>query len=385
MYGADFTTNSGNTTYRWDANTGQTFIDGVGQGAPGANRVFLTLWDGGGVDTYDFSNYGTNLQVDLSPGGWSLISSVQQANLGNGNPARGNVFNALQHNGDARSLIENASGGTGHDTIGGNVAANHLTGGVGNDRLIGRAGNDTLDGGAGTDTAVYSGARGQYNLSKNQNGSVTVADLRGGAPDGTDIAWNMELYEFTDGVFTLDQLVSVVTPPPPQVDTTPLVQPQQEVTGAPYSQSPLRADIARFFDTANGSHFYTASAAERDSIITNLPHYRYEGNAFDTTATAATGDDVFRFFNTSNGTHFYTVSEAERDSIIANLPHYKFEGTAYYAYETNVGGAHEELYRFFRADNGTHFFTTSEAERDNIMASLPHYRYEGIAYYVDLA
>jgi hypothetical protein len=50
-----------------------------------------------------------------------------------------------------------------------------------------------------------------------------------------------------------------------------------------------------------------------------------------------------------------------------------------------VGGAHEELYRFFRADNGTHFFTTSEAERDSIMASLPHYRYEGVAYYVDLA
>jgi hypothetical protein len=144
-------------------------------------------------------------------------------------------------------------------------------------------------------------------------------------------------------------------------------------------------DIFRFFNTSNGSHFYTANAAERDSIISKLPQYRYEGNAFDTTATAATGDEVFRFFNTSNSTHFYTISEAERDSIIARLPHYKYEGAAYYAYETNVGGAHEELYRFFNTSNGTHFYTTSETERDSIMASLKHYKYEGIAYYVDLA
>jgi hypothetical protein len=144
-------------------------------------------------------------------------------------------------------------------------------------------------------------------------------------------------------------------------------------------------DIFWFFYSTNSSHFFTASAAERDSIIATLPQYQYEGNAFDTTATAATGDEVFRFFRADNGTHFYTISEAERDSILANLPHYRYEGVAYHAYETNVGGAHEELYRFFRADNGTHFFTTSEAERDSIMASLPHYKYEGVAYYVDLA
>jgi VCBS repeat-containing protein/ELWxxDGT repeat protein len=146
-----------------------------------------------------------------------------------------------------------------------------------------------------------------------------------------------------------------------------------------------RTDIYRFFRPDNGFHFFTASEAERDSILANLPHYKYEGNAFDTTATALTGDEVFRFFRADNGTHFYTISEAERDSIIANLPHYKYEGAAYHAYETNVGGGHEELYRFFRPDNGTHFFTASEAERDSIMANLPHYKYEGIAYYVDIA
>ncbi|MDP3548644.1 MAG: hypothetical protein Q8S29_20920, partial [Phreatobacter sp.] len=47
MYGADFTTNSGNTTYTFSSTTGEMFINGVGQGAPGGNRVFLTIWDGG--------------------------------------------------------------------------------------------------------------------------------------------------------------------------------------------------------------------------------------------------------------------------------------------------------------------------------------------------
>src|SRR5207237_1723307 len=63
MYGADYTTNATNTTYTFSSTTGEMFINGVGQEAPGhghggaANRVFRTIWDGGGVDTYNFSNY----------------------------------------------------------------------------------------------------------------------------------------------------------------------------------------------------------------------------------------------------------------------------------------------------------------------------------------
>jgi serralysin len=145
-YGANFTTRSDASVYKFEPNTGEMSVNGVGQGAPGANRVFLTIWDGGGVDTYDLSLYTTNLSIDLTPGGWSKLSDVQLADLGDGNMARANVFNALQYQGDLRSLIENAIGGWGNDSIKGNAADNVLTGG---------AGNDTLDGGAGTDTANY--------------------------------------------------------------------------------------------------------------------------------------------------------------------------------------------------------------------------------------
>jgi serralysin len=152
MYGADFGFRNGNTTYSWDPLSGQTFVDGVAQTAPGANRIFQTIWDGGGIDTFDLSNYATDLQIDLNPGSSSLFSLEQRANLGDGNYARGNVYNALLYYGDTRSLIENAIGGTGNDTITGNLADNVLLGGVGTDTLTGLAGNDVLDGGAESDT-----------------------------------------------------------------------------------------------------------------------------------------------------------------------------------------------------------------------------------------
>ena len=151
MYGADFSTNSTNSVYRWDPATGQSFINGAGQGAPGGNRIFMTVWDGGGIDTYDFSNYGTGLTVDLGPGRWSTPAANQLALLGPGHYARGTIANALQYHGDLRSLIENAIGGAGSDTIRGNAVANSLKGGGGADRIYGLDGADRLAGGTGND------------------------------------------------------------------------------------------------------------------------------------------------------------------------------------------------------------------------------------------
>jgi serralysin len=164
MYGADFNTNSGNTTYSFSSTTGEMSINGVGQGTPGANRLFLTIWDGGGDDYYDFSSYSTNLNVNLNPGAWSVTSSVQRANLGFSNFAAGNVYNALQYQGDARSLIENALGGTGNDIILGNVANNVLNGSNGNDTLDGGVGRDTLIGGSGTDTVSFASSAASVQL-----------------------------------------------------------------------------------------------------------------------------------------------------------------------------------------------------------------------------
>lgn len=154
MYGANYATNSGNSTYSWNATTGEMAINGTGQGRPGANKIFLTIWDGGGNDTYNLSNYATNLKVDLRPGEWTKTSTAQLAKLhwDGSKVAVGNIASALLHQGDTRSLIENAVGGSGNDSLTGNEGANLLRGGAGTDKLYGLGANDSLDGGAGADS-----------------------------------------------------------------------------------------------------------------------------------------------------------------------------------------------------------------------------------------
>ena len=144
MYGANFTTRAGDTVYHWDPASGQLSIDGIAQTAPAANRVFMTVWDGGGHDTYDLSAYTQGVSVDLRPGEWTVTAADQLAQLGLGHQAVGNIANALLPDGDMRALIENAVCGSGDDSMHGNQAAN------------------TLDGGLGTDTLLLDGLPGDY-------------------------------------------------------------------------------------------------------------------------------------------------------------------------------------------------------------------------------
>jgi serralysin len=185
IYGAGFDANSGDTVYSWSPSSGDTVIDGSVSIDAGANRIFATIWDGGGTDTYDLSAYSSNLDIDLTPGNFSSFSSSQKAGLGNGNFADGNIYNALQYQGDARSLIENVIGGSGSDTIDGNMAANNLSGGAGNDTLKGAAGDDWLtpgagvdnvDGGSGVDTVSFSDLAQAVQVNLANGSAVSGAD-----------------------------------------------------------------------------------------------------------------------------------------------------------------------------------------------------------------
>lgn len=156
MYGANFGSNAGDTTYRWNPENGRMSVNNVNQPEPAANKVFRTIWDGGGTDTYDLSDYPDGVTANLGPGEWTTTADNQLAILddapGARVVARGNVANAMLHNGDRRSLIENAIGGGGDDTIAGNEADNRLDGGGGDDDLTGLQGADALNGGSGDDS-----------------------------------------------------------------------------------------------------------------------------------------------------------------------------------------------------------------------------------------
>ena len=178
LYGADFTLNSGDTVYTWST-TGETFINGVSKGATFGTYILMSIWDGGGTDTYDASNYDDGVEIDLRPGEFSTISVDQL-----GKPtALGNVGNAYLFYDDQRSLIENAIGGDGDDTLTGNEAPNVLTGG---------AGTNAIDGGDGADTAAFLLTRDNYTIQR-VGITIVVTSLQ-----NTDTLSNIEHLKFAD-------------------------------------------------------------------------------------------------------------------------------------------------------------------------------------------
>lgn len=153
---------------------------------------------------------------------------------------------------------------------------------------------------------------------------------------------------------------------------------------APDPLTGLSDPVYRFYNTHTGFHFYTSNTAERDTVIGNPDWgYQYEGPAFKVanTQTDPSLTPLFRFYNTAVGNHFYTVSAAERDSIISSLPQYQYEGTAFYVRgaSDNIG---TDVYRFYNTQTSAHFYTASAAERDSVIASLPSFVYEGAAFEV---
>ena len=89
---------------------------------------------------------------------------------------------------------------------------------------------------------------------------------------------------------------------------------------------------------------------------------------------------VYRFYNATTGAHFFTQSAEERDGVIATLPQFNYEGVAFYAYGSQVPGS-SPIFRFYNTRTGRHFYTIHEGERDLVLANLPDYKYEGLSWY----
>ena len=108
--------------------------------------------------------------------------------------------------------IEKAVGGGGDDTlvtsgstsvfIDGMAGNDSIQGGAGDDLLAGAQGNDSIDGGAGIDIVAYSGNQGDYAITDNSDGTITVTDTTG--EDGIDIIQNVERLVFADSTLHMD-------------------------------------------------------------------------------------------------------------------------------------------------------------------------------------
>jgi len=156
------------------------------------------------------------------------------------------------------------------------------------------------------------------------------------------------------------------------------------VVGAGYTHSTPQAGemtLYRFFRPDTGTHFYSTSASERNSVIGNAA-FRYEGPVAYvlTPSSGAAGSRALnRFYQPGTGTHFYTSTPAEYNRVLG-FPQYSLDGVAGKVY-TTAGSGRVPMYRFFRPASGTHFYTASAAEMEQVRA-LPGYSFEGVAFYL---
>ena len=162
LYGANMGTRTGDTTYGFNSNADRDWFSSTSSTGELRGLLFA-VWDAGGIDTFDFSGYGSNQLINLNQGQFSNVNGWVS-----------NVSIALG------VVIENAFGGSGADSLIGNDVDNWLSGRAGDDILWGGAGNDRLDGGAGSDTASYAGAVSAVSVSL---ALVTAQDTGGAGID----------------------------------------------------------------------------------------------------------------------------------------------------------------------------------------------------------
>lgn len=93
-------------------------------------------------------------------------------------------------------------------------------------------------------------------------------------------------------------------------------------------------------------------------------------------------EPVFRFYNAGSGTHFFTPTHAERDEVVTGLgARFAYEGVAYWL---DPAANTQPLYRFYNRVNGSHFYTADPAEQAYVAANLTRtYTYEGETYRVN--
>jgi Ca2+-binding RTX toxin-like protein len=134
--------------------------------------------DGGnGTDTLDYTGTAIAVNVDLGAHTGTGLTSL--------------------------TGVENVVGGSGNDTLTGDINDNVFTGG---------AGNDTITGGSGTDTAVYTT---KLTVTGGPDDDVTFNGtgwtVNGGAAGGTDTLTGIEFIQHTDGRYVLIDLGDVNT------------------------------------------------------------------------------------------------------------------------------------------------------------------------------
>ncbi len=147
------------------------------------------------------------------------------------------------------------------------------------------------------------------------------------------------------------------------------------------------APVYRFWSPIFMNHFYTISKAEKDYVIaTWSTSWMYEGIEYYAFAqdTVDGLQPVYRFWSDVYHSHFYTISESEKDDVIATWPDvWTYEGTAFYAFPEGVQpDGTIPVYRFWSPGLYAHFYTATESEKEFLINNSDWgWDYEEIAWY----
>ena len=145
-----------------------------------------------------------------------------------------------------------------------------------------------------------------------------------------------------------------------------------------------QAGVHRFFNPSKGVHFYSNDLNEVNAVRSRLGTYQYEGKVYDP-VTGSNGTQLYRFFNAKASYHFMTTSATEA-AVVSSNPSWGYaeEGRSFTVSTQAAADATTPVYRFFRIVSGVgqHFYTSSEAERQNILANPGWgYQAEGVGWY----
>jgi serralysin len=339
MYGANYETNNGNTVYRWNSTTGSlTTSDSLGGtrtfDAPGTNKIFMTVWDGGGRDTFNFSNYGNGVTVDLRPGAWTTVSRLQLADLdgndrdGNGRAdvADGNIAVALESRGPNDEVIaqyiENVIGTAFGDRITGNIQANTITsrggtdtvfGGDGNDLINGGLGNDILNGQWGDDTFVWIIGEGvdSFHGGAGLGDTINILGGPGTSADTVNVVWNGTAVTGFGGTSVVTNVESIVADLGAGADTISYAASTAAVT-VNLLGTASGFNVISNIENATGGNFADAliGNANANVLTGNSGADRITGGAGNDRMSGGSGSDTY-FFGAAFGVD--TITDFDSD------------------------------------------------------------------------
>ncbi|MFP3632200.1 M10 family metallopeptidase C-terminal domain-containing protein, partial [Burkholderia sp. SIMBA_045] len=72
LYGANYSTRAGDTTYGFNSNTGRDFYSA----SSSSDKLVFSVWDGGGNDTLDFSGFTQNQKINLNEASFSDVGGM---------------------------------------------------------------------------------------------------------------------------------------------------------------------------------------------------------------------------------------------------------------------------------------------------------------------